>query len=210
MLFIRSIFVALLCLAISACATNPTDSHKTSTSIALNQQHLASLVDIQSFNIKGRIGVQTEQKGFSGGLSWQHLRNIDSSTKDSIALYSPLGGQVASIEKTPENVTLTDQKGVSVSAQSAEILTQTTLGWQLPLSGLADWSLGRPTQSPIKASSWDEMGRLLTLEQDGWRIEYANYAIFEGKQLPNKVSLFSDKVNLKLIIERLELEKMSQ
>lgn len=209
MLCNRSIFVALLCLAVSACATYPTNN-KTQSSSAVNQQHLASLADIQSFNIKGRIGVQTEQKGFSGGLNWQHLSNKDSSTKDSIALYSPLGGQVASIEKTPENVTLIDQKGNSVSAQTAEMLTQTTLGWQLPLSGLADWTLGRPTQSPITASTWDEMGRLLTLEQDGWRVEYANYAAFEGKQLPNKVSLLSQKVNIKLIIERFALEKASQ
>lgn len=207
MLFNRSIFAALLCLAISACATNPSGQIGTQTpsSVALNQQHLASLIDIQSFNIKGRIGVQAEQKGFSGGLKWQHFES-----KDSIALYSPLGGQVASIEKTSENVTLTDQKGKVISAQSAEMLTQATLGWQLPLAGLADWSLGRPTQSPINASTWDEMGRLLTLKQDGWRIEYADYAIFEGKQLPNKVNLFSPKVNIKLIFEHLALEKTTQ
>jgi len=206
MLLNRS-FVALLCLLASACATNSTSrlnvTHTQNST--LNQQHLASLADIQTFNIKGRIGVQAEKKGFSGGLNWQHF-----STKDSIALYSPLGGQVASIEKTPENVTLTDQKGNSVSAQTAEMLTQTTLGWQLPLAGLADWSLGRPTQSAITASTWDEAGRLLTLEQDGWHIEYADYATFEGKQLPNKVSLFSPKVNIKLIIERLALDQAAQ
>ena len=200
----RTIFVALVFAALSACATNPISQPSVAqspSSITQHQLHLASLANIESFNIKGRIGVQAENKGFSGGLNWLHFK-----TKDSIALYSPLGGQVASIEKTPENVTLTDLQGNTVTADSAEMLTQTTLGWQLPLAGLADWSLGRPTQSPITTSTWDEMGRLLTLEQDGWRIEYANYAEFAGKQLPNKVNLYSQQVNIKLIIEHLALD----
>jgi outer membrane lipoprotein LolB len=172
----------------------------------LNQAQLKHIANIQHFSLKGRIGVQTEGKGFSGGLHWQHHTN-----DDDIALYSPLGGQVASIKKSAEKVTLADANGNNFSANDAETLTQSALGWQLPLTGLADWSLGRPSgyttqdstlqNSTLQNSTWDERGLLTTLHQDGWKIEYKNYSEQNGYLLPSKIFLKSDKVNLKLLVE---------
>ncbi len=163
----------------------------------LNQQHLLNLATIRQFALQGRIGVQADGKGFSGGLHWRH-----DMANDNIELYSPLGGQVASINKTAGKVTLDDAKGNSISAADAESLTQNTLGWQLPLAGLTDWSLGRPTHSKIDLITWDEFGRLSTLKQDGWSIEYQSYLEQNGHFLPSKITLRSDKVYLKLLIEK--------
>jgi outer membrane lipoprotein LolB len=164
---------------------------------ALYQQHLQNLAGIGQFTLQGRIGVQAEGKGFSGSLNWQH-----NPADDEIALYSPLGGQVASIKKTADEVTLIDAKGKRISAADTETLTQNTLGWKLPLTGLADWSIGRPTSSAVQASTLDEKGRLLTLKQDGWDIEYQNYSEQNGHFLPGKIVLRSEKLNLKLLIEK--------
>lgn len=182
---------------IAGCSTLPTpEVSANSTSQALHQAHIKDLASISQFTIKGRIGVQAEGKGFSGGLTWLH-----SKLADDIALYSPLGGQVANIKKTVESVTLEDAKGNSITAADAETLTQNMLGWQLPLTGLADWSLGRPSKATITASTWDELGRLSNLKQDGWEIQYQNYAEQSGHFLPSKIVLRNDKVNLKLLVE---------
>ncbi len=175
-------------------ATKPTDNV---ASQILYQRHLLNIATIRQFTLQGRIGVQAEGKGFSGGLHWQH-----DSANDNIELYSPLGGQIASIKKTVDKVTLVDAKGNSISAADAETLTQTALGWQLPLSGLADWSLGQPTNGTIDAITWDEFGHLNTLKQDGWNIEYQNYSEQNGHFLPSKILLRSEKVNLKLLVEK--------
>lgn len=182
---------------IAGCASSPI-SKPTETTASKNnhQQHLNSIATIQAFSLKGRIGVQTEGKGFSGSMQWQH-----DAAEDQIALYSPLGGQVASIKKDAESVTLTEGNGHTITAQDAEALTQMTLGWKLPLTGLADWSLGRPTSNPIDKIIWDDVGRITHLIQEGWDIEYSDYLAFEGKQLPNKIYLRSPKVNIKLIVE---------
>lgn len=191
--------VALL----QACASAPISQPVVNVSAnVLYQQHLQHIGEIQQFTIKGRIGVQAEGKGFSGAITWQH----DNLTDD-ISLFSPLGGQVASIKKTSGEVTLEDAKGNRISAMDAESLTQTTLGWRLPLTGLADWSLGRPANSPIQSSAWDEQGHLLTLKQDGWAIEYQNYAEQNGYFLPSKILLKNDKVTLKLLVEKWEAVK---
>jgi outer membrane lipoprotein LolB len=167
---------------------------------ATHHKHLDSIAGIRQFNVQGRIGVQTEGRGFSGSTRWQH-----SASHDSIALFSPLGGQVANINATPGSVVLVDGDGKSYRAADAETLTQKTLGWQLPMKGLPDWVLGRPAPGTIEDSRWDQNGRLTRLKQQGWDISYDQYQESQGYQLPGKVTLVSPKLNLKLVIERWEL-----
>lgn len=198
----RYLFILLLIL--TGCATQPSSSSAppAPTNASINQQHLATLAVIKSYSLKGRLGVVTQKQGFSGSIDWQHQPS-----NDNIDVYSPVGGKVANIAKTANGVTLTDQKGRSISAQDAESLTEMTLGFRLPLTGLSDWVLGKPTASKIDASTWDEKGRLLTLKQDGWDISYETYVQVNGAEtngvdLPNKIVLKSEKANLKLLIEK--------
>ena len=186
----------ILALILAACATQPMPQSSPTTS-AINQKHLATLANIKAFALKGRLGVVTQKQGFSGGIDWQHQI-----TNDNIDVFSPVGGKIANIAKTSSQVTLTDQKGHSVSAQDAESLTETTLGFRLPLTGLSDWAIGRPSASKIDAANWDETGRLTALKQDGWDISFENYSIQNGVDLPSKIVLKSDKVNLKLLVEK--------
>ena len=163
---------------------------------SLYQQHLQDNADIESFSLKARIGVQTEGKGFSGSLHWQHHAN-----QDEIALFSPLGGQVASMQKNVDGITLTDANGHIQTAADAETLTQNLLGWQLPLQGLADWSLGRPHSMPIQAISLDYRGLITSLQQDDWLISYDHYSEQNGHLLPSKMVLRSKKLTLKILID---------
>ncbi len=184
-------------LILAACATQPIPPSQPPTTSAVNQKHLATLTIIKAFALKGRLGVVTQKQGFSGGINWQHQ-----AVTDNIDVYSPVGGKVANIAKNAQGVTLTDQNGHSVSAQDAESLTEATLGFRLPLNGLNDWALGRPTASKIDAANWDETGRLTALKQDGWDISFENYSMQNGVDLPSKILLKSEKVNLKLLVEK--------
>ena len=184
-------------LILAACATQPIPPSQAPTTSSINQKHLATLANIKAFALKGRLGVVTQKQGFSGGINWQHQ-----AVTDNIDVYSPVGGKVANIAKNAQGVTLTDQNGHSISAQDAESLTETTLGFRLPLTGLNDWALGRPSASKIDAANWDETGRLTALKQDGWDISFENYAMQNGVDLPSKILLKSEKVNLKLLVEK--------
>jgi outer membrane lipoprotein LolB len=197
LIFNKNLLLAITALLISACATITPPPLQPPTSSAIHQQHLATLANIKAFALKGRLGVVTNPRGFSGGIEWQHQ-----AANDNIDIFSPVGGKVANIAKNASGVTLTSQDGHSIKANDAESLTEATLGWRLPLSGLSDWAIGRPTASKIEASSWDEQGRLLTLKQDGWDISYENYADNNGVFMPNKIVLKSEKVNLKLLVEK--------
>lgn len=171
----------------------------------INRQHLASLASIHTFNMQGRIGVQTAGKGFSGSSNWSH-----DGKSDDIALFSPLGAQVATITTSADGVELVTGEGKTYEAADVETLTQQNLGWSLPMRGLPDWILGRPSTGAVQGQQWDEAGRLTRLEQDGWDIEYAQYVEANGYQLPGKVYMRSPKLNLKLIIERWEVPASQQ
>ena len=197
-MFFKHKLLVIILLVLAGCATikQPPPPQPPANS-AINQKHLATLANIKAFALKGRLGVVTQKQGFSGGIDWQHQI-----TNDNIDVFSPVGGKIANIAKTPSQVTLTDQKGHSVSAQDAESLTETTLGFRLPLTGLSDWAIGRPSASKIDAANWDETGRLTALKQDGWDISFENYAVQNGVDLPSKILLKSEKVNLKLLVEK--------
>ena len=193
----RHSFALIFTLILAACATQSIPPAQAPTTSSINQKHLATLANIKAFALKGRLGVVTQKQGFSGGINWQHQ-----AVTDNIDVYSPVGGKVANIAKNAQGVTLTDQNGHSVSAQDAESLTEATLGFRLPLNGLNDWALGRPTASKIDAANWDETGRLTALKQDGWDISFENYSMQNGVDLPSKILLKSEKVNLKLLVEK--------
>lgn len=165
----------------------------------LYRQHMQSTAGISAFSIAGRMALQTEQRGFSGTMRWQHA-----ASGNHLAFFSPLGSQVADIASNAEGYTLTTSDQKVYAAQDAETLLQQTMGWSLPLQGLSHWVLGRPTSGDFEAIDWDAAGRFTRLRQHGWDIEYPAYMTVNNVTLPSKVLLKSPKLNLKLLIERWE------
>ena len=199
---IRAYLTLCLLATLAACSSLPTQMPiATPASLSLHQQHLASLRRIQQFELKGRLGVQADGKGYSASLIWQH-----NAGQDDIRIYSPLGGQLARIQKTADGIRLEDAQGQVSVGKDAESLTQALLGWRLPLSGLADWALGRPANSAMANLTWDEAGHTLSLNEADWAIAYQQYQASPTVFLPHKLSPKNARVQLKLIVEKWTLE----
>jgi len=199
---IRAYLTLCLLATLAACSSLPTQAPSATTaSLSLHQQHLASLSRIQRFELKGRLGVQADGKGYSANLLWQH-----NAEEDDIRIYSPLGSQLARIQKTADGIRLEDAQGQVSVGKDAESLTQSLLGWRLPLTGLADWVLGRPANSAMASLIWDEAGHTLSLNEADWVIAYQQYQASPDAFLPHKLSLKNARVQLKLIVEKWTLE----
>lgn len=186
----------LITLLLSACASTPTPPANTTTQAQALQQHIEKIAAIRAFSLKGRIGVQADGKGFSGPITWQHQTE-----RDIITLYSPLGSPVALIEKAGGKVTLTDAKGNMLTEDNLQTLTEKTLGWSLPLEGLTDWALGRPSGQRIQLQFRDADGRLIKLKQEDWDIDYQSYMRHEDAVLPQRLNLRRVEANVKLVVE---------
>ncbi len=195
---IRAFMLLCLLAILAACSSLPTQVPTTTpASLSLHQQHLASLSRIQRFELKGRLGVQADGKGYSASILWQH-----DAEQDDIRIYSPLGGQLARIQKTADGIRLEDAQGQVSVGKDAESLTQALLGWRLPLTGLADWALGRPANSAMASLTWDEAGHTLSLNEADWDIAYQHYQASPEAFLPHKLTLINTRVQLKLIVEK--------
>jgi outer membrane lipoprotein LolB len=199
-------FPATLVLLFAGCATLQPEVYPQPQGLPVNlpeihRQRMLDLAGIHQFNLKGRIGVQAKGKGFSGVAQWQHESVSDQGVSDEIALFSPLGSQLATIITTVDGVQLVTSDNKTYSAADAETLTQQVLGWKFPVSGLVDWVLGHPAKGAVELMQWDSVGRIAKFNQNGWEIEYAQYMEIDGYQLPEKINLHSPELTLKLLIK---------
>jgi outer membrane lipoprotein LolB len=144
------------------------------------------------FELSGRIAVRYRDDAGSGTIAWRH-----GARADEMLLTSPLGQGIARIVRTGDEVALTTQDGREFKAADAESLTEQVLGFRLPLRGLADWVRGRPTPAPAPTQRRnDGSGRLVELEQSGWRIEYLEYV----GNLPSRLKLTFPGLELRLAV----------
>jgi outer membrane lipoprotein LolB len=146
------------------------------------------------FELSGRIAVTYGDEAASGNLAWRH-----GALEDELLLSSPLGQGLARIVRAAGEFTLTLQDGREFRAADAESLTEQALGFRLPLAGLADWVRGRPARGPAPGPTLvrlDAEGRPARIEQDGWQIDYLQYA---GER-PSRLRLSYPGVEMRLAI----------
>lgn len=199
----------LLLLALLASQTACTNIRANQTTLPNKQldvrAHLTQIASIRDFKIEGRLGVQSDKQGISGTVHWHHLK-----VSDEMNLYSPLGGKIAEILNDNNGVTLTTSNNQVFKAQDAEALTESTLGWRLPITKLSDWIVGRPANGAISNVKWDDDGKLKKFNQEGWEISYLEYKESNQVVLPSKMNIRNSKLNLRLIIDRWELSSTQE
>lgn len=149
-----------------------------------------SAPEAPQFELHARLAARYRDESFTGALAWRHGQR-----SDEMLITSPLGAGVARIVREGDAVTLTTAEPREYRAADAEALTEQALGFRLPLAGLADWVRGQAAESP-RAIQHFEDGRLKTLEQGGWKIEYQAY---EGER-PARMRLLYPGIELRLAI----------
>jgi outer membrane lipoprotein LolB len=145
------------------------------------------------FELSGRIAVRYDDKASSGNVAWRH-----GARGDEMLITSPFGQGIARIVRADGKVTLTTSDDRRYRADDAESLTEQVLGFRLPLKGLADWVRGRPEPGRAAQTRYDSSGRLVELEQSGWRIDYLGYEA--GSKLPSRLKLTYPGLELRLAI----------
>lgn len=151
------------------------------------------------FDLSGRLAARYGKDGFTGNIAWRHAPSADE-----MLITSALGAGVARIVRDGDSVVLTTAEPREYRARDAETLTEEVLGFRLPLAGLADWVRGRPSNEAQAKVERDAEGRLRSLEERGWKIDYQEYA---GK-LPSRMRLTYPDIELRLAIS--EWKSMQQ
>lgn len=196
----RDVFCAGLCLAgLSACAPLPTvPSSVTDTAW---RAHADALSRLSTWSAHGRIAIQTGNDGFSATVRWQQDHE-----HYNLRIMAPMGQGTFELRGDPHQATLTTPQGEIIQARSADDLMRRHLDRSLPVEGLRYWILGLPVPgAKITNINLSDQGRILDLQQLGWRISVLRYtnagaAGVDAPPLPSKLFLLRDRLKIRIAI----------
>ena len=159
-------------------------------------EHERRLASIDQWTAIGKLGVQSAEDSWSAGIDWRQDRD-----HYRLRLSGPLGQGLMELRGSPQSVELRTADDDVYRAHTAEELMQAHAGWQVPLSGLRYWILGRPDpDAAVTGFDLDPGGRLAELHQLGWHIRYERYAEFDGVVLPTRLVLENARLRAKLAL----------
>lgn len=194
---IRLIWICFLLITLTACANKtPSSMNAPTAPIIKNPKERETVLNrIQSWQVNGKIAVQTAQNSGSATVDW--IQNPNSYV---ISMLGPLGSNGLKLTGRPGFVTLQTADGKHYSASSAEELLAKGWGFRLPLSNLRYWIRGLPVPNLPARSQKDSFGRLTSLTQTNWQVEYLAYTTRGTVDLPTNLVITSPALKVKIFV----------
>jgi outer membrane lipoprotein LolB len=184
---------AATCTLLAACRTLPVAA-PAAPAWPLRQSELQARAH---FALKGRVAVATGDNGFNARLRW-----TQDGARSQLALEGPLGAGGVQIVSDGNDLEVLTANGAHVSSAAAREELSERLGFDPPVSSLRYWLLGVPDPAEPSTETLDEaQQRLASLEQDGWRIEYASYVAVGSEWLPSRLTLQREGVRVRLLVD---------
>jgi len=190
-------------ITLAACASI-SDRPVTDESYQIWSEYQAQLSTIDSWEIRARAVIFVEQEVYQVGISWHRESN-----QYVILIEAPFGQGVFRIESNstddaapPIKLSLPD--GQVFYDDSAEALLVRVIGWSIPVSGMKSWIIGLPIIETEYSYDLRSDGRLKSLRQDDWLINYLEYFAQDTAEqgLPRKMYLKHTSLAFKIVIDR--------
>ena len=183
---------AALCVLLAGCSV--LEMKKKQASELAWEARRARLSQIDRFALQARVS-SGGLFGVKGNLSWKQQRD-----DFQMRVAGPFGVGAATITGTGRQVEIRSAKGVFTTRNPEQDLHD-RLGWTFPVSHLRYWALGLPAPGSDAAMELDEGGRITSLEQDDWTLEYDEYQDAGELELPRKFAVANDEVKIKVVVD---------
>lgn len=177
---------AAVVLFVTGCALQP------------HQRERAELVErqrITAFDLEGRLAASDGDRAASGRLRWVHRPQ-----GDEWVVLSPLGQVVAHVIATPDGALLRTSDGQQLVAPDAATLLPHVLGVNAPADHLADWVQAIPPPGATVLET-DAQGRPARISDNGWIIDYAEYAEDGGQSRPRRINAHWGQARLRIVVD---------
>ncbi|VAW50113.1 hypothetical protein MNBD_GAMMA06-1835 [hydrothermal vent metagenome] len=155
---------------------------------------------IQSWEIKGRLGIQTENNGGTLDIIWKQAEE-----NFSIRLIAPLGAGNYLVQRKNDVVEIRFPDGRTELVNNVDEIFSSMLGVNLPVSAVKNWIRGLPAETlTLENITWNEQGLLNTVKQSGWNVEMKKYS-GAGILLPHIIYLSrndNDELDIRLVLRQ--------
>lgn len=210
----RAGLVAVLGVALAACAIQP--PRRALPELSAQQREAAESVqtarerqlrELESWSLSGRIALAKGRSGGSGRIEWvqKDPRNYE------VTLDAPVSRQSWRLTGNShyEAGRLEGLEGGVREGDDAEALLLEATGWDIPVNQLPAWLRGvisRDDGAPARIAYGTD-GRLLSIEQFGWTIEYQEWSAPDGvgPELPRRIVARSGDATVRLIVDQWHL-----
>ncbi len=165
----------------------------------------AWLASQPDWSFAGRVAVNANGKGGSGRIDWQqtgqgYLVALSAPvTRQSWRLSGDLQTSAARLEGL--------EGGPREGADADRLLREAT-GWDIPVASMVHWARGvaDPSTAP-EGVEYDTQGRLRTLSQQGWRVDYLDWFPAEGTQpvMPRRMEARREGATVKVAVDQWQL-----
>ncbi len=157
---------------------------------------------LDSWRLNGRIAVSSEHESWPpANVYWQQQGSA-------YELRLNMAGQGALLLKGNNNGVIMHTADKKIfKAANPDALFAEVLKLEIPVTNLHSWIRGFP--APHSSPQWyqlNETGRLRSLRQNGWEIDYKHYVNIRGIYLPKKIFLENNQFKVKIAITQWHLE----
>ncbi len=172
---ISHLAICLFCLLIASCATVkqqiPT-TEKIQVEPAAWASEQKKRQQVNDWEIRGRLGVQTQTTGGSMDIIWKNAGQ-----DYSIRLIAPFGAGGYRVQGGSDYAEIRFPDGEIRRVDNIDTVFSSILGINLPASAVKDWIRGLPSKAlSVERISWNEQGLLSKIKQSGWNVEMTRYA----------------------------------
>ena len=153
----------------------------------------------EPFIADGRLSARYGSKAATVHFTWSHHP-----PRDDLAVTSPLGQTVAELsgDAAAGRVEVRTAEGRRDEAADWTTLTERTLGFRLPVDGLAAWIRAAPQADAAYSIETDREGRVSLLRQAAWEIVY-DYPDLAARR-PNRLRITYPDLEIRMVIDRWE------
>ncbi len=153
---------------------------------------------LNSWQINGRIAIITKNDSWTAKFNWQQQ-----ATNYQLRFSNPMGQGAIFLDGNDTGVIMRTADNKTFTANDPDTLIADVLKLHIPVTNLHFWIRGIP--NPKSSPQWyslDKIGRLKTLRQNAWEIEYGRYVNMQNINLPKKIFLNGDDFRVKIIIDK--------
>lgn len=192
-----SLAISLAILMLASCATVKEQVSTEPAGWVAEQQKRQQ---IENWEIRGRLGIQTENNGGTLDIIWKQAEQ-----DFSIRLIAPLSVGNYHVQGNSEGAEIRFPDGRIETVNNIDHVFSSVLGVNLPANAVKDWIRGLPAKTlAIENISWNEQGLLNTVKQSGWNVEMKKYT---GNKilLPHAIYLSredSDELDIRLVLRQ--------
>lgn len=160
--------ISLACLILASCAAIKEQTSIEPAGWAAEQQKRQQ---IKIWEIRGRLGIQTENNGGALDIIWKQ-----SEEDYSIRLIAPLGAGNYLVQGNSDYAEIRFPDGQKKIVNNIDDVFASTLEVDLPTTAIKDWIRGLPAKAfPVDNISWNGQGLLKKIKQSGWNVEMTKY-----------------------------------